>query len=56
MKIKEMNRSSVKNYQTGTRAPQSRQRHGRPGIGTALLGAVCVAGLFILLWALYSVG
>jgi hypothetical protein len=56
MKIKEMNKSNVKSYQTGARSPQSRQTHGRPGIGTALLGAVCVAGLFVLLWALYNVG
>jgi hypothetical protein len=56
MKIKEFNRSDVKTYQTGGRPPQSRQTHGRPGIGTALLGAVCVGGLFVVLWALYSVG
>ncbi len=56
MKIKEINRSNVKSYQTGSRAPQSRHLHGRPGVGTALLGAVCVAGMFVVLWALYSVG
>ncbi len=56
MKIKEMNRSNVKGYQMQGRHPQSRQAHGRPGIGTALLGAVCVAGLFLLLWALFNVG
>jgi hypothetical protein len=56
MKIKEINRSNVKSYQTGNRAPQSRHLHGRPGVGTALLGAACVAGMFVVLWALYSVG
>ncbi len=57
MTIKEIGRNKPKidHLVSHPRALRRRRQDGM-GLGTAILGAVCVVGVFAVLWALYAYG
>jgi hypothetical protein len=62
MKINEMQRPKALMFDAGAQSPPNRpgsrkpRRDDRPGIGFALLGAICVIGVFGFLGLLYTFG
>jgi hypothetical protein len=56
MTIKEISRNKPKIDHLVSHPRARRRRQDHMGIGTAILGAVCVVGVFAVLWALYAYG